>query len=206
MVHVRNVRHSRAILERELVPLAPGLDSIEDIPGVSRGARTCTSPVTPRHSSRADGVPDSLVFRDVAAANRAVATLNDHPALQSLGIGFCAPRDAGTYPALDDELSKARQITGERYVGGRARTARAAWMDNVYDKRGNGTSCPSRVPTPDEIYDSCSAIGPVSKVHVQQGRLLRDSSAGWQAVVEFFEAADADEFQRSVNSSHKLFG
>lgn len=156
-----------------------------------------------RQPSRADDASDRLTFRDVAAANRAVATLNAHPALLFLGGWFCAP-GTNDYPALS-ELFTVRELVGETYVGGRKRPARAPWMDRVRDMRGNSAPWASRLPTSDEIYDHCGAFGPVFQVRVRRRELWRDKGA-WHASVQFFNVADADRMQRAVDSAQTLFG
>lgn len=148
---------------------------------------------------------DRLILSSVEAANRAVALLNDHPALQPLGVGFCAPNDPSYAPILD-KLFSSREIISRIDVCARrrARPPRAPWMDKLLDFRGYSAPWLAKLPYPDEVYDYCSAIGPVFKVSVR--RPPRSGDSDWQAVVQFFDVNDAQELQRRVNASDHFFG
>lgn len=143
--------------------------------------------------------PDRLLLDTVAAANKVIAVSNEHPLLQRFGVYFCAPGDTDK-PDLY-KLFTTRLFSSKEYVGDSDRP-RLAWMKRL--RCPNDDTWPLNAPSPEELYDFCSAIHPVFSIEVRKWEA--PSEPDWNAWVQFFEVSHADRFQQLVNERREVLG
>lgn len=127
-----------------------------------------------------------LAFESTEDADRTIAVMNMHPILSGFGITFCHP-DHSQYPDLRSlythriiqALERARDERGDLLPP----PPREGWMDYV-------PTWPGCAPSPYAVYDFCRQFGPIHHVYV----FPDDSPFMWRAVVQFFDASDADKY------------
>ncbi|BEI92374.1 uncharacterized protein CcaverHIS019_0500020 [Cutaneotrichosporon cavernicola] len=147
------------------------------------------------------------------AANRALALLNSHPALDGEGIDFGRPGDA-FYPTLTD-LFTIRTVEAVTCLGNGAPREVGCYKYSKDDNNGPWTedlAWPDGVPTPSQVYDAASQYGAIHHVTVMLREDLDDwyedpdRSGPWEATVQFFDPEDAGRMDQRVDEQTPFVG
>lgn len=175
----------RPTLERKLRTLVSGFVAFSPMPD---DETTCETSAGHHGLTTRTG---ALYLDSVSNAQKAVATLNHHSAIETLGrFHFCAPGET-IFPRMRRMFS-TRVIDGYELVDRAAVCPRSEWMDELLDVLANPEPWPVDAPSPEYVYDACVAFGPIFEVRMGHYGLSDDSR--WQATVQFFDPSHAAEF------------
>lgn len=182
--------HSEVVqgLLREFVN---GLIDVHPLPN-DPGTREVTA-----HDQDTDIFIVRLEFSDVACAQRAIAVLNRHPALQGEGPYYCSPEPA-EHPRPDVPFT-ARILRAQRCIVPSSDRHRPRWMDDREDAMCNPAPWPDDFPTPEDVYDACIALGPIFSVEIWPFKSVNGSP--WSARVQFYTPEDAAALETQLRGS-----
>lgn len=138
-----------------------------------------------------------MVFENTSFANKALATLNDHPYVRKWGAYFCAPGDAGC-PRLD-KIFTTRILKAETCVVPRGSRPRSEWMDTLHSSLDLPAPWPEDAPSPEDLYDECSAFGEVFSIIVRP--TITGYGSPWTAKIQYYDPADAERLESNLVNS-----